>query len=79
MCYIRIVWENGKTFFWCYMVITSVSFHVYFLCQFHNSKSQLLKYLWEMEKRMACSFGSQLPLVTIFDYQKDEVEHLLDE
>lgn len=27
---------------------------------------------------MACSFGSQFPLVTIFDYQEDEVERLLD-
>lgn len=33
------------------MIIISVSFHVYFFfCEFHNSKSLLLKYLWETEK-----------------------------
>lgn len=68
-------WE---IFFWCYMVIISVSFQVYFFCQFHNSKAQLLKYLWETEKRTTCSFSSQLPPVTVCNYQGDEVEHLLD-
>lgn len=60
------------------MVLISGSLHVYyfFFWQFHNSKSQVLKYLGE--KRMTCSFGSQLPPVTISSYQEDEAEHLLD-
>lgn len=68
-------WE---TFFWCHMVIISVSFHVYFFHQFHNSKSELLKYLWETEKSTGCSFGSQLSLATIFNFKGDKVEHSPD-
>jgi hypothetical protein len=39
-----------KNIFWCYLVIISVSFHAYFFSEFQNSKSRLLKYLWETEK-----------------------------
>lgn len=28
--YIRTIWESGKNIFWCYMIIISVSLHVYF-------------------------------------------------
>lgn len=49
--YIRTIWESGKNIFWCYVIIISVSFYVYFFsCEFHNSESQLLKYLWETEE-----------------------------
>ena len=38
----KTIWESGR-FFLMLHVIISVSFHVYFFCWFHNSKSQVLK------------------------------------
>lgn len=43
-----------------------------FFCEFHNSKSQLLKYLWETEEN-GLFFWQPTPLPTIFSHQKGAV------
>lgn len=49
--YIRTIWESGKKYF---LVLhdnnSSISSCLFFFCEFHNSKSLILKYLWETEK-----------------------------
>lgn len=49
--YIRTIWESGKKYF---LVLHDNNFSIFsclfFFCEFHNSKSLLLKYLWETEK-----------------------------
>lgn len=68
-------WEE-VFFFWCYMIIISEAFHVYFFCHFIIPSPRSWNISWR-QKRTDCAFASQLPQVTIFSHQKDEVDLLL--